>query len=59
MGGPGVLLPGHADEALEELEIAQDCYQQLLIQINELGQHIPEEQNRIQKDIQTFRKFER
>jgi hypothetical protein len=59
MGGPGILLPGHANEALEELEMAQECYQQLQQEIGELGQRITAEQNRIRRDMQTFRKFER
>ena len=53
-----MLLPGHADEALEELEIAQECYKQLVSQLNGLGQRITAEQNRIRRDMQTFRKFE-
>ena len=59
MGGAGVLLPGHADEACEELEMAQECYEQLVSQLNRLGQRVAEEQRRIQKDVETFRKFER
>ena len=55
MGGPGVLLPGHLQEALDELEMAQTAYTQLQESLVDLQQQIQAERQRLLKDQTTFK----
>ena len=58
MGGPGVLLPGHLEDALSEVEMAEAAYTQLVESLADLRQQITAEQQRLLRDSATFRKFE-
>src|SRR5690348_12011504 len=55
MGGPGVLLPGHLENALNEIEMAEAAYTQLIESLADLRQQIAAEHQRLLKDSTTFR----
>jgi hypothetical protein len=59
MGGAGVLLPGHLEDALSEIDMAEAAYAQLMESLADLKQQITMEHQRLLKDSATFKKFER
>jgi hypothetical protein len=59
MGGPGVLLPGHLEDALSEIEMAETAYAQLMESLADLRQQITSEHQQLLKDSAMFKKFER
>lgn len=58
MGSVGVILPGHVKEFQRLLDQAGKAYEQLGEVVVALGMRITDEQDRLYRDIATYKKFE-